>query len=171
MALRYAGSDHHSPVARPIVLDWGTADMNNVPDDERHRINRAITDLTGQLGRSPNASELAARLGVDREEVIESLTWRRAFSERCAEASDSTANAGASAEDLDVLEAQLAARVKVKGLPLLFGVLTDQERRVVLLRLAKSLPQSQIAARLGVTPVTVSRILTRTLEVLRSATE
>lgn len=142
--------------------------MTTVSDDD-HRLTAAI----GDLNRLPNASEVADSLGEDGDDVIDSLTtsveWSRhpASVWQVPEAGEPTA----STENFCALELRLAELTNVKHLPRLLGILTHQERRVVLLKLVESLPQSQIARNLSITPVAVSQILSRALEKLRNNPE
>ena len=46
-------------------------------DEPAASANEAIDDLSQRLRRSPRPSEIAEEMGIDHEEVIESITERR----------------------------------------------------------------------------------------------
>jgi RNA polymerase sigma-B factor len=130
-------------------------------------IGKATGPLTQELGRAPRPSELAARLDVDREEVIEALAAR---SERYAaplfpvdddsDGGTTTETIGAVEEAYSRVEYREALRPLIAGLP-------ERERRILLLRFFGDRSQSQIAEAIGVSQMHVSRLLSRTLQQLR----
>ena len=67
---------------------------------------------------------------------------------------------GAEDESLVALEYRAALSPLIAGLP-------ERERRILCLRFFGGMTQSQIAARLGISQMHVSRLLNRTLAVLR----
>jgi RNA polymerase sigma-B factor len=67
---------------------------------------------------------------------------------------------GAEDESLEALEYRAALGPLIAGLP-------ERERRILYLRFFGGMTQSQIAARLGISQMHVSRLLNRTLAVLR----
>lgn len=142
--------------------------MAKSPCGDWRDLTAAIASLRGRLGRAPNASELAAVLGVDRNDLIERLTRGRHSREADLDvAVESRPDGHALSDSLDTLEQQLADLVYPERLTPLLSVLSEEERTVVLLRIAKSFSQSRIAARLGISPSEVSKILARSLAVLR----
>ena len=129
-------------------------------------LNREIESQTHSRGRAPTVPELARALEATEEDVIEAL-----------EASESywLASLDAPSPDGDPLGARLgdgdpellAAEQRVALDPLL-EALAPRERRIVRLRFVDGLTQSEIAARLGLSQMHVSRLLRTSLETLRA---
>lgn len=114
----------------------------------------AIAELSTQLGRAPNASELAAELQMEREDVVTMLlSGRRAAPRRPGNPVDDYL-AMHRITDGEKLRPVLAA-------------LPDQQLAVMLLRFRDSLTHSQIAARTGLTKMQVSRLLATSLARVR----
>jgi len=133
------------------------------------RLAVAAEHLTQALHRSPTPQELAARLGVSRDLVLETR--------RCASAYRpwSLEQPLAGTEDLrliDVLSGAdpgLDAVDRRETLRWALARLPVRERRVIALRFVGEMTQTQIAARIGVSQMQVSRLLTRSLIRLRDA--
>jgi RNA polymerase sigma-B factor len=135
----------------------------------RMSIGNVSGDLAQELGRSPTAREIADKLEIDVEEVLEGLESANAYATVSLDASEGDddsagsllANLGAHDEALDHVEVRESIKPLIELLP-------ARERRILLLRFFRGMTQSQIAAEIGVSQMHVSRLLTRTLELLRS---
>jgi RNA polymerase sigma-B factor len=133
------------------------------------RLARILEQLTSELERSPTIAELAIAAGVGEEEVLEAIESSRAY----ATVPLSTQSEGD--EDEDVLagfgapepayEVSEDRAVLAPGLALL----DDRERRIILLRFYAGLTQTQIAQRVGISQMHVSRLIRRALDKIRSA--
>jgi RNA polymerase sigma-B factor len=134
------------------------------------QISRATSDLAQKLGRAPTAGELSKLLEVPREEIIECLVAGDAYR---LDSLDAPVGAGGSdnprivADAVGAIDPQIehitdreAVRALVAGLP-------QRERQVLHMRFFESMTQSQIAERIGVSQMQVSRILANTLRCLR----
>ncbi|GAB3138527.1 SigB/SigF/SigG family RNA polymerase sigma factor [Amycolatopsis stemonae] len=127
-------------------------------------ISAAREELTVQLSRAPKPSEIAARLGVPIEDVYEGL---RAGQGRYGASLDhlleNAAHTRFGAPDAELGQAELreALRPMLESLP-------DRERKIVALRFGSGMSQSDIARRVGVSQMQVSRLLAATLKKLRS---
>ena len=123
----------------------------------------AREELTVQLARAPRPSEIAERLGIDTEEVFEGL---RAGQGRYGASLDNllenSAHSAFGAPDANLDQAELREALR----PLL-ETLPERERKIVALRFGYGLSQSDIARRVGVSQMQVSRLLTGTLKKLR----
>lgn len=124
----------------------------------------AIADLSCRLGHSPNATDLADHLVAPRDEVIDCVIQFGAM-DRASHAAD-TADL-----DLHVLEDGLVTSLQNQRVRPLLLALPEDERAALLLRLAGSLTHTEIAARIGVSAPTVSRMLLRALAFLRDRLE
>jgi RNA polymerase sigma-B factor len=132
------------------------------------RIQPTMDELSQELGRSPRIAEVARRVGASEEDVIEALeagTGRSATSldafHADGDASSSlAAQMGATDARMAEIENELAVRPLLARLP-------AREREIIWLRFFDGLSQSEIATRVGVSQMHVSRLLTRSLDRLR----
>ncbi|MFD9891004.1 SigB/SigF/SigG family RNA polymerase sigma factor [Amycolatopsis sp. NPDC059027] len=127
-------------------------------------ISAAREELTIQLSRAPRPSEIATHLGVSMEDVYEGL---RAGQGRYGASLDNllenSAHTRFGAPDANLGQAELREALR----PLLDG-LAERERKIVALRFGSGMSQSDIARRVGVSQMQVSRLLAATLKKLRS---
>jgi RNA polymerase sigma-B factor len=131
----------------------------------------AISGVTGELaqelGRSPTPREIAEKLGVTVEEVLEGIESANAYSTLSLDAGDNEDGGGSILDamgDVDESLEHIEVRESIK--PLL-AMLPAREKKILLLRFFHGMTQSQIAAEIGVSQMHVSRLLNRTLEQLR----
>ncbi len=127
------------------------------------RVRPAVTELRDELGRPPTVPELAIHLGCSDGSVIEALEVSAAYR-------PSSIHAPSSGDGLSIED-----RLSDDGDPLhtfevvemvrsLVGRLPERERTVLELRFYDELSQSEIASRVGLSQMHVSRILRATLE-------
>jgi RNA polymerase sigma-B factor len=138
------------------------------PLKELHtKISSASSELSQQLDRAPTPSEIAERLGIDKAQVIEGLQVANAQHSSSLDemlAPDGDVPLGDTLGDYDVALAGVEDRVTLR--PLL-DELPDRERQVIALRFFRNMTQTQIAERIGVSQMHISRLLSRTLAKLR----
>jgi RNA polymerase sigma-B factor len=138
----------------------------------RLAIANATASLSQELGRSPTVAELAERVGVGQEEVLEGLESANAYTTLSLDApeggEDRTASVIETLGDYDDAMATVEDRETIK--PLL-DVLDERSRRIVGLRFFRGMTQTQIAAEVGISQMHVSRLLSRALETLRERLE
>lgn len=133
------------------------------------KVNQAVDALTQQYQRSPSIKEIAEYLEVTPEEVLEAMETSEAYnfvsleSDRGGDGSDSFSILEYVGED-DALMAVVDDRTTLQGA---FKELTPQEQRVLYLRFFEGLTQTEIARKLDISQMQVSRLLRRTLRVLR----
>jgi len=124
---------------------------------------RAVQALRDELGRSPTPDEVAARLNIPVEVCLEAMDARRA---------DRPVDAGLpTAEVLKALvehESRFSTVEEHDALARWMGRLGEAERRAVFCYFWGELSQSDIAERLGVSQMAVSRMLTRALDRMRT---
>lgn len=126
------------------------------------RINPAVAEMHAELGRGPTIPELADRLGVSDEEVIEAMEAGAAYKPAALAAPDVS---GEPRDDrilgeIDPEFGNVEARVTVRAL---MEKLPERERTIVYLRYFEDLTQSEIADRLDISQVHVSRLLREAL--------
>jgi RNA polymerase sigma-B factor len=130
----------------------------------RIQINSAIDEMTGPLGRSPTVDELAQRLNLRPEQILEGLEASSVYS---AVSLDGLQGVEPSDENdmrtNDVLDRQVLAR--------LLGRLPERERNILYLRYFHELSQAQIAERVGTSQVHVGRLIAASLNSLREWAE
>jgi RNA polymerase sigma-B factor len=141
--------------------------------DRMAEVDKAITELTKQLQRSPSVGEIAERLGLEQTDVLEVMEAnhnRRPLSlDRPAggEESDEAPPSewiGEEDERFELVEGRIALDA---ALPFL----EERERVVLRLRFVDDLTQSEIADRIGHSQMHVSRILRRALAQIRKQIE
>ncbi len=137
--------------------------------DLRLALTGATDELTQALGRSPTVAEIAERLEVSEDEVLEALESANAYSTLSLDAPDLALVDGSSVGETlgDVDDALETVELRESLRPLL-GRLPPRERTIVCLRFFRQLTQSQIAAEVGMSQMHVSRLLSRSLAVLRA---
>jgi RNA polymerase sigma-B factor len=135
------------------------------------RAPKELERLTAVLGRSPTLRELAQAMNIDAEELLEALEARRAY-----KSISFSSPAAEPEEGVDLLEQlgeeeEAGYRRSEERIALRAGIahLAERERRVLLLRFARDLTQSEIAAQLGYSQMHISRILRATLDELAAA--
>jgi RNA polymerase sigma-B factor len=135
-------------------------------------INAGSARLSQTLGRAPTPSELATHLGLSREEVHEGLQAGNAYHSASLDdlllAEDSSISLGSTLgeEDrgLEVIEQREALHPLLEQLP-------ERERAIVVMRFFGNMTQTQIAQKIGISQMHVSRLLAKTLRQLRAGLE
>jgi RNA polymerase sigma-B factor len=138
------------------------------------QIGRTTSELTQKLGRAPTASELAEALGVPHEEIVECLVAGDAYRLDSLDApvgADNSSRARLVADAIGDIDPQIEHITNREAVRALVDVLPEREREVLRMRFFESMTQSQIAERIGVSQMQVSRILASTLESLRDKLE
>jgi RNA polymerase sigma-B factor len=132
------------------------------------QLGSATADMSQRLGRAPTPTELAQELDLDRDEVVEALIAGSGYNTLSIDSGGGgdddtpplTETLGSDDANLDRIENHEALRPLLDALP-------ERERTVIVLRFFESLTQSQIAERVGISQMHVSRLLARTLARLR----
>jgi RNA polymerase sigma-B factor len=130
------------------------------------RLSKLIEELTVRLERSPTIAELAKASGATEEEVLEALETGQAYSSVSL-----SSGPGGNDEDGDLdplesfgtLEAQYAVTENRAVLAPGFAALDEREQYILHLRFFEGLTQSQIASRVGISQMHVSRLIRRSL--------
>jgi len=125
-------------------------------------------ELTQELGRHPRLDELAERLEVGEEDVLEALEAGAAHRADSLDAplGDGERTASDKLGEGDVGFGRAEGRMIVEDL---LATLPDRERTILELRFYDNLSQEEIAERIGVSQSYLSRLLRRTLLDLRAA--
>jgi RNA polymerase sigma-B factor len=127
----------------------------------------AIEGLTGRLGRSPSIAEIAQELKTSPEDVLEALEVGAAYS------TVSLSSASSGEDDLDPMETlgeedQGFERSEDRAaLAPALDHLPAREREILRMRFEDGLPQTQIAQRVGLSQMHVSRLIRKSLAAMR----
>jgi RNA polymerase sigma-B factor len=136
------------------------------------RVNAVVGELTHQLGRSPTIAELARATRASEEEVLEAMEAAQAYRSTSLDAAGQSSHDGGDdpgdgADHLGGDDSSLFAvenRVLVERL---MASLSPREQLMVRLRFYEDMSQAEIAERLGISQMHVSRLLARCLATLR----
>ena len=143
-----------------------------VPRDLQERIakvERATARLPAKLGRVPTVNEIAEHLELEPEEVLEAMQAGQAHHAMSLDAQQQTEDGegipltervGSEDPGFETVEYGVAIEDAVQSL-------SERDRTVLHLRFVEDLTQTQIAERVGVSQMHVSRILRAALERLR----
>jgi RNA polymerase sigma-B factor len=134
-------------------------------------INHVSTELTGQLGRAPRPSEISSRLDVDTDDVLEGLQASQAYRAQSLDEEIGGDNSTTRYATLGVSDTRLEQFVDSHSLAPHLAALPQREREILLMRFYANMTQSQIGARIGISQMHVSRLLSTTLTHLRDAVE
>jgi RNA polymerase sigma-B factor len=126
--------------------------------------------MSHRLGRTPTAEELAEASGEDVERVTEALWAQRAYTvEPLTETpvTDDSERSGAAGRELSVEEPGFDGVLRRDTLERAIRRLPARERQIVALRFLDDLTQSEIASRMDISQMHVSRLLRGSLDQLR----
>ncbi len=145
----------------------------------RGRLREAEDALSQQLARRPTTAELAESLGVDPHEVDEARMASEGYNAISLDApprgtDPSDWAAADSAADVHLAHAQgeddeLDGLLDAAAVRPLINQLSEREQLILALRFYGGATQQQIADRIGVTQMQVSRLLSQVLQRLRTS--
>jgi RNA polymerase sigma-B factor len=130
-------------------------------------INRVRGELTQALNRAPTVSDLAARLDVDEEQIIEAMAAASSYRAVSLSTPIGDEEGLTLLDSLGSEDAALAAVDAHETLQPLLAALPNREREILVMRYFGNMTQSQIAEKVGISQMHVSRLLARTLVRLR----
>ncbi len=133
----------------------------------RLSLTSATAELSQQHGRAPTVHELAQRLSISEEEVLEGLESANAYSTLSLDVPDTDDDSPAVADTLGAEDDALQGVEYRESLKPLLEELPPREKKILLLRFFGNMTQSQIAQEVGISQMHVSRLLARTLAQLR----
>jgi RNA polymerase sigma-B factor len=135
------------------------------------KVNASNERLASRLGRAPRPREVAADTGLSVEEVLEALEAGTAFDAMSLDAplSRGQDDGGATYADavgaldgrLEMIEYRSVVAATIRALP-------EREREVLVLRFAEDMTQSEIATRIGISQMHVSRLIRRAIQRLQA---
>jgi RNA polymerase sigma-B factor len=139
--------------------------------ERARRITEARRVVAGRHRRSPTVAELAEYLECSEEEVLDGLQIAEALHTISLDAPRSSHGEVARRLDtlgdedgrLELIDAQATVFAAAQSLP-------ERDRRILYLRFGEDLTQAEIAERVGVSQMQVSRLLRRSVHRLRELT-
>jgi RNA polymerase sigma-B factor len=149
---------------------WGTRVPRSVQENLLG-ITAAFEELATQLGRTPSVRDVADATGIPLEDVLHALEAARSYTPASLDAPTSSDPSearmlgdtlGATDPHFDFVEVGASIEPAFRRLP-------QRERQIVELRFFQDLTQSEIAGRMGISQMHVSRLLRRALEDLHVA--
>ena len=134
-------------------------------------VNRAIEKLTVKLGHSPTVGELAQHLGASEEDILEAQELGQAYNLLSLDTElngEGDKKSQTLADYVGQNDAGLELLEDRANLERAFQVLTGRERVILYLRFYESVSQTEIAKRLNVSQMHVSRLQQKALEKLKN---
>ncbi|CAN5740901.1 MAG: SigB/SigF/SigG family RNA polymerase sigma factor [Iamia sp.] len=135
-------------------------------------INGLVGTLTQRLGRSPTIEELARAASTSEEEVLEAMEAAQAYRSASIDAPSGGEESGLGlAGQLGDDDSNLFAAENKMLVTTLIDTLPKREQLLMRLRFYDGMTQTEIADRLGISQMHVSRLLARSLGQLRERLE
>ncbi|MEJ8544946.1 RNA polymerase sporulation sigma factor SigF [Brevibacillus borstelensis] len=152
-----------------FLRDDGTVKVSRSLKETANRVRRAKDELYKQFGRAPTISEVAEAVGITPEEVV--------FAQEASRAPSSIhetvfENDGDPITLIDQIADESVNKWFEKiALKDAISRLTEREQLIVYLRYYKDQTQSEVAERLGISQVQVSRLEKRILQTIKDQIE
>jgi RNA polymerase sigma-B factor len=129
---------------------------------------KAGDELAQQLDRAPTVAELAERLDLTKEEIVEGMAASNAYTASSLDSQpEEDDSEGALADRIGYEDHDLEGVEYVESLKPLIAGLPPRDRKILSLRFVANMTQSEIGEELGISQMHVSRLLSRTLVKLR----
>jgi RNA polymerase sigma-B factor len=129
----------------------------------------AIETLSQELGRSPTVAEMAESIGASQEAVLEAIEAGQSYRTSSIDAPDR--QEGTISDRLGDIESGFGGAEDRLVLAISLADLKERERLILRYRFVDGLSQSEIADRVGISQMHVSRLLVASLAKLREAFE
>jgi RNA polymerase sigma-B factor len=138
--------------------------------ERRMKVNQALPALTGKLGRSPTTAEIAEHIDATSEEVLEALEAAVAYEPVSLDTPAGTDDDETWAQSVGTEDPGYELVEYGATLAPAMSTLPKRERLILHMRFVEDMTQSQIAERIGVSQMHVSRLIRKALETVRSRT-
>jgi RNA polymerase sigma-B factor len=136
------------------------------------KVSEALGTLPAKLGRAARPRDVAAEIGAPVEDVLEAMEAATAYDAASLDAPRAGLDGDADWSYGDSIAREEPGYELVEIGEALRGTLTalpERERMILRLRFAEDLTQAEIAERVGVSQMHVSRLLRRSLDRLSAA--
>ena len=132
-------------------------------------LRKATEVMTHELGRAPNDEEIQERLAITPEELTEARQADMVFSAYSLDAPLADREDPAHLGDvLGEEDPEFDHTIDMESVATHWAELPEREQRILVMRFYGNLTQAEIGARLGISQMHVSRLLSRALAHLRS---
>ncbi len=131
------------------------------------RMSATIDRLTSRLGHSPSVTEIAAELQTTPEEVLEALEVGTAYTTLSLSTGPGNDEESDPMESLGHEDAEFSRSEDRASLAPALGRLPAREQEILRMRFEEGLPQTQIAERVGLSQMHVSRLIRKALAAMR----
>src|ERR671935_219096 len=132
------------------------------------RMSSTIERLTAELGRSPSIAEIAEKLSTTPEQVLEALEAGSAYAPVSLSAGPGTEGELDPMETIGLEDTNYERTEQRASLEPALEALPDREREILRMRFDEGLTQTQIAERVGVSQMHVSRLIRKSLARMRA---
>lgn len=166
----YAGATIVGEIKRHFRDKFWSVHVPHRLRDLNNTLMRTADRLTQLLGRSPTIAEIASETGVSFEDTVEALEVGRAYSVASLDADVGDSDDDQSLSLLDTLGTEDRELVHLENRQTLEGLLQripEREQAVLRQRYYEGVSQAEIARRLGISQMHVSRIQRDALRRLR----
>ena len=137
------------------------------------KVNQTTDDLTRELQRPPSVAEVAERLGATVDEVLEAMESSTAYSSVPLEGTgmDADDDAPSVLDHYASEDSDLAASDDRMVIEEAISSFTPREQEAVRMRFEQGMTQVEIAEKLGISQVQVSRLLRKVLKQIQTRLE
>jgi RNA polymerase sigma-B factor len=160
----FAGRTIEGEIKRHFRDNTWTVSVPRSAKEIHLQLRRATDELTQILGRAPTVGQLAERLGVETDVVIEGIAAGSAYATASLDApaviEGQTTELGTDDPGYGYVADSSVVAELISGLP-------EREQEIVRLRFYEELTQGEIADRMGMSQMHVSRLLRRSFEEMR----
>ena len=135
------------------------------------KVDRMGEELSRELGRAPTPAEIGEAVGASAEQVLEareaSAAYRAVSLDRPRD--DDDEESGGIADSVGIEDPGFSVAEDAATVERLMRVLSEREREVLRLRFEEDLVQREIAERVGLSQMQVSRSIAQSISTLRDA--
>lgn len=136
------------------------------------KIKKVNDTLTNELGRSPSITEIAERIGVTDEEVLEAMEMGQSYNALSVDHSIEADKDGSTVTLLDIMGNQddgYDLTEKRMILERILPILSDREREIIQFTFIEGLSQKETGERIGLSQMHVSRLQRTAIKKLQEA--
>ena len=166
----FAGSTIEGELKRHFRDHSWTVRVPRSAKDLHLTVRRATDELVHKTGKSPSVNEIAAHLGIERDDVLRGLAATSAYHVGTIHSTGNDGDGETPLDRIDALASEEVGYERAMDSQIVEGLLArlpERERQIVRLRFYEQLSQEQIAEAVGVSQMQVSRLLRASFEKMR----